>query len=203
MRFFCMKRLLFTRGFGLFIASAGMIVAIALLPAWAREYPSSTREPTTSSFSGSVSNADRSFINQAAQGGMAEVRLAELGEQKAASDNVKALASTLKEDHQKANDALADLAKSKGVELPLSISSTHPGIGDLENKQGQNFDEQFVMIAIKDQKDTIELFEQASRDMTDADLRAFTQRTLPVLRSHLQQAERAFKSMNKESWMER
>lgn len=122
--------------------------------------------------------------------------MGELGQQKATSAAVKALAKTLSDDHQKANDELAAIAKAKGVELPSSMGSTQQStISSLEDKQGQDFDREFVQTAIQDHKKDIAAFERASRELTDPDLKAFAQKTLPVLRTHLQQAEQASKSL--------
>jgi putative membrane protein len=195
-----MKRIILTRRLVAAAAVTFIGSAFALLPAQAEDYQNTTQQQQPSGAStggGTISNSDRSFVKEAAQGGQAEVRMGELGQQKATSADVKNLAKTLSDDHQKANDELANIAKSKGVDLPSGIGSTQQSaISDLESKQGPEFDRQFVMIAIRDHKGDIAVFEQASRQLTDPDLRAFAQKTLPVLRNHLQLAEQAAKSIS-------
>src|SRR5260221_2320187 len=50
-----------------------------------------------------VSKKDVSFIHDAAQGGMAEIRMGEIGQQRGQSSDVKALSQKLITDHKKAN----------------------------------------------------------------------------------------------------
>jgi len=156
---------------------------------------SSTSGATTSS-GAALSEADRNFITQAAEGGMAEVRMGELGQEKATNSEVKSLAKTLQDDHQKANDELANIAKSKGFDMPSSMGSTHESaISALENKSGQDFDRAFVRDTIRDHKKDIAEFERAANDLQDPDLKAFAQKTVPILRNHLSSAEQASKSL--------
>src|SRR6185436_5788331 len=57
------------------------------------------------------------FIRHAAQGGTAEIALAQLAKDKASNADVKAYAERLERDHSKANDELKSLASSKHVTL--------------------------------------------------------------------------------------
>lgn len=143
------------------------------------------------------SQKDRSFLSEAAQGGLMEVRMGELGEQKATNPEVKNLAQTLHNDHQKANDELAGAVQSKGIQLPTEMSSTHQAaISSLESKSGAEFDRQFVRDTIRDHRKDIDAFERASRDLSDPDLKSWAEKTLPVLRKHLSLAEQAEKSLS-------
>src|SRR6187549_3006326 len=67
---------------------------------------------------GELSTADRSFVDEAASGGLAEVQDAQLAQQKAASNDVKQFAATMIADHTQANDELKQIAQSKGVTPP-------------------------------------------------------------------------------------
>ena len=147
---------------------------------------------------GALSEKDRAFIRDAAEGGLAEVKMGELGQQKATSQDVKNLAKTLQDDHQKANDELTSIAKSKGIELPSGMGAHESAINSLENKQGQEFDRSFVKDTIRDHNQDISKFERAANDLDDPDLKAFAQKTVPVLRNHLSMAEQASKSLSSE-----
>jgi putative membrane protein len=63
-----------------------------------------------------LSSGDRKFVEKAARGGMLEMQLGQLAEQKASNDQVKQFAQKMAEDHAKANDDLKQLANTKGVQ---------------------------------------------------------------------------------------
>ena len=60
-----------------------------------------------------------------AKGGMAEVALGELAVTRAKNEDVKKFGRRMVEDHGKANQELAQLAKNKGVEVPKDLDRTH------------------------------------------------------------------------------
>ena len=126
--------------------------------------------------------------------------MGEIGQQKASNAEVKALAKRLQNDHQQANSELKSFAQSKGIELPTSMGSTQEqSISGLEDKQGADFDREFVQHAIQDHQKDIAEFEKASSSATDPDLKAWAEKTLPVLKEHLQLAQKASQSLENES----
>ena len=71
---------------------------------------------------------DRLFAALAAQGGMAEVELGKVAQQKSGNDAVTAFAKRMVDDHGKSNARLAELAKQAGI-VPLP---TEPGPDQLD-----------------------------------------------------------------------
>ena len=65
-----------------------------------------------------LAGKEERFLKNAAQGGMSETQLGELGKEKATNKGVKDLAAMIVADHAKANEELKSLASKKGVELP-------------------------------------------------------------------------------------
>ena len=61
----------------------------------------------------------------------------------------------------------------------------------LQDKTGADFDKAFAEHAIKDHEKDITKFQKALQNTKDADLRAFIEKSLPVLRQHLQMARNA------------
>jgi len=53
-----------------------------------------------------LSGADSDFLKEAAQGGMMEVQLGKLAQEKAADEKVKQFGKRMDQDHSKANDEL-------------------------------------------------------------------------------------------------
>src|SRR5215470_1784235 len=63
-------------------------------------------------------DADQAFARKAAEGSAGEVVLAELAEQRAATDMVTKAADRIHVDHARANQSLRMLASQKGWDLP-------------------------------------------------------------------------------------
>ena len=137
-----------------------------------------------------LANADQSFVKDAAQGGLMEVKMGQMAKDMGQSAEVKQFGERLVKDHTKANEQLMSIAAKKGMNLAKDMEHKHQSMMDeLRNKQGAEFDKEFVEQMIKDHKKTIDLFEGASKDATDQDVKAFANKTLPTLRGHLQQVE--------------
>src|SRR3977135_3730035 len=71
---------------------------------------------------GQTNVPDRLFTTLAAQGGMAEVDLGKLAQQKSRNDAVAAFSKRMIEDHSKANGQLTQLAKQAGLPLPTEAA---------------------------------------------------------------------------------
>lgn len=139
-----------------------------------------------------IARGDRKFIEEAAGSGMFEVQIAQLAVAKATDQNVKAFASMLVDQHTAANNELTQLANAKGVELPAAPKhSLRRDIEKLGKKKGDEFDREFVRkVGIKVHEKDVKMFQKASKDVKDAELKAFVDKTLPVLRDHLAAAEK-------------
>jgi putative membrane protein len=140
----------------------------------------------------SIARGDRKFIEHAAGSGMFEVQIAQLAATKATDQNVKSFASMLVDQHTAANNELTKLANAKGVELPAAPPhAMRRDIEKLGKKNGEEFDRDFVRnVGIKAHEKDIKAFQKASKDVKDADLKAFVDKTLPTLREHLAAAEK-------------
>jgi putative membrane protein len=137
-----------------------------------------------------VNEDDSKFAVKAASGGMMEVQLGELAQQKASSPRVKAFGAMMVRDHTKANDELKSLAGMKNITLPPSPGEDHMDhIKNLSKKSGKEFDKDYMKMMVDDHKDDIDAFEKAGNNGKDADIKAFASKTLPVLRTHLDSAK--------------
>jgi putative membrane protein len=134
--------------------------------------------------------ADSTFVTKAAQGGMAEVKLGHLDEEKAMSPDVKNFGQTMVHDHTKANDELKSIASSKGITLPSDIDSKDQATYDrLSKLSGAEFDRAYMKDMVSDHKTDISEFKREAERGADADLKAWAGKTLPTLEHHLQMAE--------------
>ena len=143
-----------------------------------------------------VDKDDAKFAVAAANGGMAEVELGTLAQEKAVNAKVKDFGSMMVKDHSKANDEMKALAKSKGITLPDSIDSKEKKVKSyLSAKSGAEFDKAYVSNMIDDHKEDIKEFEDAAKNVKDPDLKAFAVKTLPTLKMHLDAIQKIHDSM--------
>ncbi len=138
----------------------------------------------------SVTAADKMFMTKAAQGGMAEVQLGQLAEQKASAQAVKDFGKRMVTDHTKANDQLKGIASNKGVTLPSALDAKDKALYDrLNGLSGASFDRAYMQAMVQDHKTDVAEFQKESSKAHDSDVKSFASTTLPTLQDHLQMAE--------------
>lgn len=141
-----------------------------------------------------LTSGDRKFMEKAAQGGIAEVKLGELAMQKAQSDDVKKFGQRMVDDHSKANDQLKQVASTKGVTLPTETDkSSQREYDKLSKMSGAQFDREYMDHMVSDHKKDVSEFQKEAKSAKDADVKQFASSTLPVLQQHLQLAQSADK----------
>lgn len=144
----------------------------------------------SSASTAALARIDRSFVDQAAQNGWAEVESSKLALSKSSNPQVKTFAQRMIDDHTRVNQQLASLAQSKGV-----TPSTTPSLAQRAQMQslaaaaGPSFDSRYVeTMGIAAHEQTIKLFEAEAASSTDAELKGFATSTLPALQHHLDMA---------------
>ncbi len=143
---------------------------------------------TTAKTAGAVLKVDKDdadFAVKAASGGMAEVQLGQMAQQKATSADVKAFGAKMVTDHTKANDQMKALAKQKNITLPAVVGNDEQKVIDgLSKKTGKDFDKAYVKAMVDDHDKDVKMFEDESKNGKDADVKSFASTTLPVLKMH-------------------
>jgi putative membrane protein len=153
------------------------------------EFADSTNEAVADkAVSDSASTAvedDAEFAVEAANGGLAEVALSKIAKDKATDPKVKEFANQMIKDHSKANDELKALAASKNITLPAAPNEEkQKAAADLGGKSGSDFDKAYIAQMKKDHDNTVKLFEDAQKEVKDVELKAFIDKTLPVIKAH-------------------
>jgi putative membrane protein len=148
---------------------------------------------TSSGFAGfaaGLSSADRSFVDEAAAGGLAEVQDAQLAQQKSISSDVKQFASLMITDHTQANTELKQIAQGKGITPRNALTRAQQRAEeDLKKLSGGPFDRQYMKQQVEDHQKTVALFQTEANSGQDAQLKGFAQKYLPKLQQHLQMAQ--------------
>jgi putative membrane protein len=142
-----------------------------------------------------LGNRDREFLEQAAQNSHAELSASRLALEKTRHVQVRAFAQRMVDEHTRSNEELKALAASKNYQPPTEPSLLQKGKEMLiSGLSDENFDRRYIsQMGVEAHEDNIELFDRASREAQDVDVKVFAIKALPVLRSHLE-AARALKT---------
>jgi putative membrane protein len=128
--------------------------------------------------SSSLSAKDKTFMKKAAKGGMMEVVMGQMAEQKAQSDDVKTFGKRMVTDHSKANDELKSIASKKGVQLP---SKEHSG--------KWTSDKAYMDMMVKDHEKDLAEFKEEAAGGSDPDVKKFADDTAKMVQEHLDLAK--------------
>ena len=147
--------------------------------------------PSPTAANTALNAAEKRFLSDAASGGQYELALAQLATANSSDSSVKSYAAMLVSDHTMANQKLQLLAQRRNVVLPTILPPDKQQVIDrLTKVTGPEFDRQFIqMVGLHDHKTDIGLFEKASREAKDSEVREFASSTLPTLRAHLSAAQ--------------
>jgi len=136
------------------------------------------------------------FLVKAANGGLAEVKLAQLAKDKAKDSAVQHFADMMITDHGGANEKVKTLAAERNVTLPAEPGEDEQKkASDLSKKTGADFDKAYVNAMVKGHEETLDMFKKASAKITDAPVKAFIDNTIPVIEHHLMRIKDIKKGM--------
>jgi putative membrane protein len=132
------------------------------------------------------SKEDSMFVMKAAAGGMAEVEMGNVAQQKAVNQRVKDFGAMMVKDHSQANDELKSLVSNRGITIPTALPKEEQNHLDAMQKMtGKNFDQHYVNMMVDDHKKDINEFKMAAEKCNDNDLKNWASKTLPTLQKHL------------------
>jgi putative membrane protein len=144
------------------------------------------------------SEKDAQFLVNAAEITRSEISLGQLATQFAMTSYVKELGKMMEEAHTKSLADLTELAKTKNITIPdAQTDDGQEAYKKLSKTKGKEFDKAYAELMVKKHNDAISLFENASTESTDIDIRAWATSTLPNLRMHLDQSLMCQKENNR------
>jgi len=135
--------------------------------------------------------SDASFIQQAGQGGMAEVELSKLAEQKAKSGDVRTFAEHMVRDHTSNNRELEKIATKQNVALPKDLDAEHAAIRDkLASLSDEAFDKAYIDAMRTDHQKMDDLLKSSAGSVSSDELRTYIKKTEPTVEAHLREANK-------------
>ena len=138
-----------------------------------------------------MSNDDASAMKQVAQSSLNEIAAGKKGAEKAQSPDVKSFAQKMVDDHTKMFEDLRALAKTKGVALPQDANMKDLAqMKMIERKSGAEFDKDYMEHMVKDHEKDIQDAQNIASKAKDAEFKAAVQQAIPVMKQHLELAQR-------------
>ena len=128
---------------------------------------------------------DRTFIMNAASGDMFEVHSSQLAVERSQDPALKKFAQQMITDHTKTTNELKSLCQEKGWTMPTQMTSEHrQQLETLRNARGDAFDAAYRASQLHAHSMAISLFNDASNNASDRDLKMWANKTLPALKMH-------------------
>jgi len=129
---------------------------------------------------------DALFAAAAADSGLSELTLSQLGEQRAADPELKKFSHQMIADHTRVNQELQTLAAQKGIALPATVDVRAQYCAQsLAGLSGQKFDECYAKAQLVAHLEAVSAFEAEAERGQDRDVKAFAAKHLPHLKEHL------------------
>ena len=137
-----------------------------------------------------VNAMDRQFVKKASQANLEEVALGELAVRKASTESVKAFGQRMVTDHGKAQQELLNAVHEANLEPPMELPpEAKATMQRLEKLSGKAFDVEFMTVMVKGHEKAVKLFTMEAEKGKHPALTGYATKSLPVLKSHLSQAE--------------
>jgi putative membrane protein len=106
------------------------------------------------------------FLTETASGGMFEVELGKIAEERAQSPAVKKLAGHMVKDHSKLNEELKGLAAKKQITISSSMADKHKeDMESVAKKTGTDFDKEYVDEMVKAHKKDLKQLHAIAKTM--------------------------------------
>jgi putative membrane protein len=166
-------------------------------PQGRQEESSTSQDNSDTTSANTKSSGDENFAKKAAEGGMAEVKLGQLAEEKGSSPAVKNFGRRMVQDHSKANNELKDVTSKENIPLPNEIDKSDQATYDrLSKLSGDAFDRAYARDMVKDHSKDVSEFQKEAKNGKDESIKNFAAQTLPTLQNHLDQARQMEQAVN-------
>jgi putative membrane protein len=144
-------------------------------------------EANDEKFDDSKEEKDADFVANTVASNYGEITFAQLANQKSSNPEVKKIATQLINDHTKTLNELKTLAQAKSITIPVEEDDAARRKTEQYNDEtGKDFDKKWAKEMIDRHEESINKFEKRLDKTQDPELKAFINKTLPHLRTHLE-----------------
>jgi putative membrane protein len=152
--------------------------------------------PTTAG-SPQQSMQDTAFVHKALEGGVAEVQLGQLAQEKSQSEDVKQFAQRMVQDHTQLGTQMQPVAKQLGVSQPKGPSKKDKQLmAKLQGLSGQQFDEEYIKVMVKAHREDLKDFKTEAEMTQDPNVKQAAQQGVTVISDHLKMIEQIAQAHN-------
>ena len=156
-----------------------------------------TASPGANNPTKSVDETDQTFMKKAALRDEAEIQLGQMAQEKASSAAVKSFGQRMMKDHSNASDKLKDIAESQHIALPFALDQQQKEAADrLSRLPSPQFDQAYMLLMVQEHTKDVNQFKQEAANAHNDSVKQFAAATLPVLESHLNEAEQIQQQLN-------
>jgi len=129
---------------------------------------------------------DSLFAAAAADSGMAELTLSQLGLERATNSELKQFSQKMIADHTRLNQELMSVAGQKGIPLSRTADARAQFCAQsLAGLSGEEFDRCYSKAQFLAHMEAVAAFEAEAERGLDRDLKALAAKALPILKGHL------------------
>jgi putative membrane protein len=135
---------------------------------------------------GAVSKGDAEFLKIAAEADMTTTHIGKMAEDRATADGVKDFGKKLAQDHTSDYNKLCEFAAKTGESVPKAIDKQDDReIAALNRSKGKAFDRAFLAHEAVAHEKLMKAFKQEAEHGDNPDIKAYANKALPVIESHL------------------
>jgi putative membrane protein len=131
------------------------------------------------------------FVKIVANTDLLEIQLGKVAQKNSTNSAVKMFGNCMIEGHTKINQDLSTVAASQGIPIPTALNvKGRAVVAKLSSLQGAAFDEAYIPAMVTGHTGAVTLFKAESAECSNAAVKAFAQRTTPIIEDHLAMAKK-------------
>ncbi len=157
------------------LAAVSVSALLVTAPAWAE----------------TLSQQDKTFIQEAGAGNLAEAELGQLAEQRATTPAIKEFGRWMHTDHELIGlKWLAAILKEEHETFQPTLTAEQKQLKQkLEGLSGNQFDQQYIEAMVQTHEKTVPVFEKESKEGHNPAIKTYAENLTPVIEQHLVEAK--------------
>lgn len=141
-------------------------------------------------FTDKASEKDAKYVVDAYSAGLVEINFSKRALEISTNTQVKNFAQMMVSDHTSMGSDVEALAAKKQITLPTEMTESQTkDLNSMAEKRGSDFDKAYMDKMVSDHKDAVSLFQDASQNAADTDVRDLFIKGLPKIQGHLDMAK--------------